>query len=385
MKLATPLHENFKNFHLKCSFHGTWFFSRARDPRPATCTPLHIEGPFNIRKVMPGSGSCNRTATGSTAGYSQSMPRAFLVFLMITLPLAAADVRLGIIGTDTSHVTAFARVLNDPSAPDYLPGAHIVAAWKGGSADIEESANRVDKLADELKQKWGVKIVDSITELCPAVDGLLLESVDGRSHLTHFREAVRCGKPVFIDKPLASTLADAKDIARLAREQNIPWFSSSSLRYSSIADMRTSNMISAIVWAPGPLEAHHQLDLSWYGIHGVEMLYTLFGTGCTEVSRISSPDSDVITGRWKDGRLGTVHLQRPYGMYGAVVYLKDKSLDAKPDISFSYIPLLKQIVKFMQTRTPSVSNEETLEMFEFMDAAERSVAEHGALVKLHNP
>jgi hypothetical protein len=116
------------------------------------------------------------------------MPRAFIVFLMITLPLAAADVRLGIIGTDTSHVTAFARVLNDPSAPDYLPGARIVAAWKGGSADIEESANRVDKFADELKQKWGVKIVDSITELCPAVETLeMFEFMDAaqRSVVEH--------------------------------------------------------------------------------------------------------------------------------------------------------------------------------------------------------
>lgn len=311
------------------------------------------------------------------------MPLAILIFLTITFPLAAADIRLGIIGTDTSHVTAFARVLNEPNRADYVPGARIMAAWKGGSADIEESANRVDRYANELKDKWGVKIVNSIAELCPAVDGLLLESVDGRTHLAQFREAVRCGKPVFIDKPLASTLTDANEIARVAREHNIPWFSSSSLRYSPIADMRTPDMIGAIVWAPGPLEAHHRLDLSWYGIHGIEMLYTLFGTGCVEVSRISSPDSDVITGRWKDGRLGTVHLQRPYGKYGAVVYLKDKSMNAKPDISSSYVPLLKEIVKFMQTRTAPVPNDETLEMFEFMDAAQRSQAEQGRLIKLH--
>ncbi|MGI8958343.1 MAG: Gfo/Idh/MocA family protein [Bryobacteraceae bacterium] len=310
------------------------------------------------------------------------MPLAFLIFLIVAVPLGAADVRLGIIGTDTSHATAFARVLNDLRAPDHVPGARIVAAWKGGSADIEESTTRVDKFANELKDKWGAKIVGSIAELCPAVDGLLLESVDGRSHLAQFREASRCGKPVFIDKPLASTLADAKEIARIARERNISWFSSSSLRYSSIADLRTPNMVSAIVWAPGPMEAHHQLDLSWYGIHGVEMLYTLFGTGCTEVSRISAPDSDVITGRWKDGRLGTVHLQRPYGKYGGVVYFKDKSLNANADISFSYVPLVKEIVKFMATKTAPVPNDETLEMFEFMDAAQRSLGEHGALVKL---
>jgi hypothetical protein len=240
----------------------------------------------------------------------------------------------------------------------------------------------VDQYATELKDKCGVKMVDSIAQLCPDVDGLLLESVDGRPHLQQFREAAVCGKAVFIDKPLASTLADAREIARLARERGIPWFSASSLRYSPIAELRSADVISAVVWAPGPLEPHHALDLSWYGIHGIEMLYTVLGVGCVEVSRVSAPDSDVITGRWSDGRLGTVHLQRPYGRYGGVAYLKNQKLNAMPDISFSYPALVREIVKFMQTKTPPVSNAETLEIFAFMDAAQRSVAQGGALVKL---
>ena len=307
------------------------------------------------------------------------------VFSM-TLPLApAGDLRLGIIGTDTSHATAFTHVLNDANAPNHVAGAHVVAAYKGGSADLEESAKRIDEYATELRDKWGVQFVNSISDLCPLVDGLLLESVDGRPHLAQFREAVRCGKPVFIDKPLASTLADAFAIASLAHESNIPWFSASALRFSPIAEMRSPQMISAIVWAPAPMEAHHQLDLSWYGIHAVEMLYTLFGTGCVEVERMSSQGDDVITGRWKDGKLGTVHTQRPYGKYGGVVFLKDKSLDARPDIPIDYVPLVKQIVTFMQTKTPPVPNDETLEIFEFMDAAQRSVEQGGNAVKLRRP
>ncbi len=310
------------------------------------------------------------------------MKLCYICLFFLALPLAAADLRLGIIGTDTSHATAFTRVLNDPNSPDHVPGARVVAAYKGGSPDIEESAKRVDQYAGELRDKWSVRFVDSIANLCPLVDGLLLESVDGRPHLAQFRQAIACGKPVFIDKPLASTLADAREIARLARESNIPWFSSSSLRYSAVAEMRSPDATSAIVWAPGPTEPHHELDLSWYGIHGVEMLYTLFGTGCVEVSRISSPDSDVVTGRWKDGKLGTVHLQRPYGKYGAVVFLKGQKLNVNPDIQFSYVPLVKQIVTFMQTKTPPVPNDETLEIFEFMDAAQRSLVQGGKAVQL---
>lgn len=297
----------------------------------------------------------------------------------------AADLRLGIIGTDTSHATAFAHVLNDASAPNHVPGARVVAAFKGGSPDLEHSANVVDKYAAQLKEKWNVQFVESISDLCPLVDGILLESVDGRPHLAQFREAVRCAKPVFIDKPLASTLADAFAIAKLARESNISWFSASALRFSPIANLRDPQMSSAMVWAPAPLEPHHQLDLSWYGIHAVEMLYTLFGTGCVEVSRLSSPDSDVITGRWKDGRLGTVHTQRPYGKYGGVVFLNDRTLRADPDIPIDYVPLVREIVTFMQTKVPPVANQETLEIFEFMDASQKSTQEGGKAVKLAAP
>jgi Oxidoreductase family, NAD-binding Rossmann fold len=314
------------------------------------------------------------------------MKFAPLCFFCITLPLApAADLRLGLIGTDTSHATAFTSALNDASSPNHVPGARVVAAFKGGSPDLEESRKRLDVYAAELRDKWGVRFVPSISDLCPLVDGLLLESVDGRPHLAQFREAVRCGKPVFIDKPLASTLADAFAIARLARESNIPWFSASALRFSPIAELRNPQAVSAIVWAPAPLEPHHQLDLSWYGIHAVEMLYTLLGPGCLEVERMSSPDDDVITGRWKDGRLGTVHTQRPYGKYGGVVFLRDRTLQARPDIPIDYIPLVRQIVAFMQTKVPPVSNGETLEIFEFMDASQRSVASGGSVVKLSPP
>jgi predicted dehydrogenase len=116
-----------------------------------------------------------------------------------------ADLRLGIVGTDTSHAVAFTSILNDPAAKDYLPGARVVAAFKGGSPDIEESASRVDKYADELHSKYGVEIVPDIATLLSKVDAVLLESVDGRAHLALFREIVKGHKPVFIDKPLAST------------------------------------------------------------------------------------------------------------------------------------------------------------------------------------
>ena len=245
---------------------------------------------------------------------------ALLLFSPTSLALAS-DIRLGIVGTDTSHATAFTKMLNDPAGPEHVPGARVVAAYKGGSADLEASYTRVDRFARELQEKWGVELVSDIPTLCSKVDGVLLESVDGRVHLAQARQIIAARKPMFIDKPLASTLDDAREIARLAKEAGVAWFTTSSLRYSEIVGKVKGPSISgADVWGHGPLEEHHQLDLAWYAIHPVEMLFALMGTGCEEVSRVFAPDADVLVGRWKDGRLGVVRATRPYGDYGAVVF-----------------------------------------------------------------
>ena len=302
------------------------------------------------------------------------MRNTFLALAIAALP-AAAQLKLGYIGTDTSHVIAFTKAFNDPANPEHIPGGRIVAAFKGGSPDIESSASRVEGYAAQLVKDWKVEVVSDIATLVSKVDAILLESVDGRQHLKQFQEIVKTGakKPVFIDKPLAATLEDAREIARLAKQAGIPWFSASSLRWSEMATtMKFADTKSVLTWGPGPEEDHHYLDLSWYAVHPIEVLYTLLGPGCVEVSRIASADGDMIVGKWKDGRLGSVRTTKPYGDYGALVFRTKTAEQSNPKMKTGYTPMLKELMRFFQTKESPVPNEVTLEMFAFMDAAQRS-------------
>lgn len=297
----------------------------------------------------------------------------------------SADLKLGIIGTDTSHVIAFTKTLNDPNNPDHIAGGKIVAAFKGGSKDIESSASRVEGYAKELSEKWGVEIVPDIATLVSKVDAIFLESNDGRKHLPQFREIVKTGKkiPVFIDKPLAATLEEAREIAKLGRESGVKWFSSSSLRWGDIATkMKTSDTKGVLTWGPGPEEEHHYLDLGWYAIHPIEVLFTLMGTGVTEVTRIPSADGDIVVGKWKDGRIGTVRTGKPYSDYGALVFRGKATMMSDPKMKSSYNPMLREIMKWFQGGAIPVPNEETMEIYAFMDAARKSKDQGGKLVKL---
>ena len=106
-----------------------------------------------------------------------------------------ADLRIGIIGCDTSHVVAFTETLNNPEGKGHIPGGKVVAAYKGGSPDIPSSILRVEDYSKTLREKYGVKFYDRIEEMCKDVDAVLLESVDGRPHLEQVRPVLQARKP----------------------------------------------------------------------------------------------------------------------------------------------------------------------------------------------
>ncbi len=292
------------------------------------------------------------------------------------------ELRAGIIGLDTSHVVAFTKVLNNPEATGELMGIRVVAAFPAGSPDLPSSRDRIAGFTKELKDKYKVEIVDSIAALLPKVDVVLLESVDGRPHLEQVKPVLKAGKPVFIDKPVAGSLADAIQIFDLARELKVPCFSSSSLRFApQVAALRgtskAGDVLGCLTYAPCSLEEHHP-DLFWYGVHGVEALYTAMGTGCVSVSRVHTKNTDVATGVWNDGRVGTFRGLRTgkSGEYGLMAFGSKANVSEK--ISTSYEPLLIEIARFFRTGKPPVSAEETIELFAFMEAADESKRLGGA-------
>lgn len=310
---------------------------------------------------------------------------ALLLSCLFSFSAFAADaIRVGIIGLDTSHVTAFTKLLNDTDAKDHIPGAKVVAAYRGGSDDIESSYSRVDGFTKELQDTYGVEIVDTIEELCTKVDAILLESVDGRPHLEQVRPVFEAGLPVFIDKPLAGSLKDAVEIYKLGKKHNVPWFSSSSYRYyesmTTLMEQEVGDVMGAISYGPCTIEPTHP-DFFWYGVHPVEALYTALGSGCVSVSRVSTENTDVATGVWSDGRVGTFRGLRNATTPHKVTLFGSKKV-AEQQGGGNYAPLVVEIVKFFQTKIVPIPPEETIEIFAFMEAADESKRQGGAPVTI---
>lgn len=316
-------------------------------------------------------------------------PFSLLLFSAIAASLSVAVrgdepenvTRLGIIGLDTSHVTAFTQYLNDPKNK---ARCRVVAGFPGGSPDFKASASRIQGFTRQLREKYGLEIVDSIEALCDKVDGILLESVDGRPHLEQARIVIKAGKPLFVDKPVAGNLADVIELFRLAKEHNVPCWSSSAMRFGTeVASAQENEKLGKIVacdvfgtssWA----EKHPSLYL--YGIHAVEPLFTVMGTGCETVRRIKTDRGDMVVGVWQGGRIGTFRdLRGGKTDFMTIIYGSEGMVTGS---SSSYGPLLVEIDRFFQTRQPPVSAEETIEIYAFMSAADESEAQGGAAVSI---
>ncbi len=299
---------------------------------------------------------------------------------LLSLNASAQHIRAGIIGLDTSHVLAFTKTLNaTPQRPEVM-GVRLVAAYAQGSKDIESSTQRVPEYTAKV-QALGVEIVPSINALLDKVDVVFLESNDGRVHLEQILPCLEAHKPVFIDKPIAATLVDAIKIFDAAKKASIPVFSASSLRFGQGTQAVRGGSIGTVKQAettsPASLDSHHP-DLFWYGIHGVESLFTVMGTGCQSVKRGTTADGKItVAGTWVGGRVGTFTESKSYG---------GKALGDKGEAAIGtydgYDPLLYSAVHFFRTGIAPVSPEETLEIYAFMEAADESKRRNGAEVTL---
>ncbi len=291
------------------------------------------------------------------------------------------ELRIGIVGLSV-HSAAFSKLLNDPEKKGDLQGCRVTALYHPpGNPDVDFTREQLAGFEKDILA-MGVRIVPSMDEMLASSDVVMIETNDGRPHLNEALPAFKAGKPVFIDKPIAQNLAEVLRIYQLSEEMNVPVFSSSALRYlDNMSSIDRAKVLSADTYSPASLEKSHT-DLFWYGIHAVEPLFTVMGTGCKEVTQLQhSENGDLVVGLWEDGRVGTVRgIRSGKRGFGGTVFLKDNILTL--DTFTGYRALVVKIVEFFKTKIPPVPIEETIEIYAFMEAAMESRKNGGQKVAI---
>lgn len=294
-------------------------------------------------------------------------------------------IKVGIVDWDTSHVVQFTRRLNhiDIEEDQWVDGAQVIAGCPGES---RHSPERVPEYTKQLEE-YGIEVVSKPEDLIGMVDAVCVEANEGALHLEHARPFLEAGIPCYIDKPFENNLENAKEIMRLAKQHNVPTFSSSSLRFCPevqgiLADEEVGAIVGAEAYSPASL---HELNpgLFNYGIHGVEILYTLMNGGCQKVSCAFTEGAEVTTGIWDGGRIGTMRGSRAGAhSYGYTVWGEKSVKQSGISTQYIYRELLKQIVGMFETGQPPIDPMITLEIVAFMTAAFESKENDGAWIDI---
>jgi len=224
-------------------------------------------------------------------------------------------------------------------------------------------------------EAWGVKVTTSFAEAVADCDAIMIEINDPSFHWEYFQKCSGLAKPIFLDKPLADSMAVGQQIHRLAKEKGCPLFSCSSLRFSP-------QLIQACQRAPQPLfasvygalgQAPAGSSIVWYGVHALEMLNRAMGRGAESVLVKKGGAGCVAIVQYPDQRRGVVELTSALWEYGGVLRQKEVTAFYTVDMGTVYSDLLRQIVAFFRDpQTPPVAMEDTLEVMALLDATQRA-------------
>lgn len=292
------------------------------------------------------------------------------------------EIKVALIGLDTSHSIEFTRRMQAPDCPEdqRVQGMEAITCLRFETPFQDKDG--LDKRQAQLEE-WGVKVTEDFDEAIDGCDAIMLEINDPAYHLEYFKKVADLKRPIFLDKPLADTIENGREIARIAREKNLRVFSSSSLRYIPNLDQALAEVPEPMYAAMyGPVGvAPSGSSIVWYGVHAFEMLERVMGIGAKSVFARTDEAGVVAVVDYPEARRGMVELTTGVYAYGGLVRDKKKAFPFVADTKRLYTVELEHVVEFFRGAPASASMEDALEVMAMLDAAEES-SQTGKTVKL---
>jgi predicted dehydrogenase len=253
-----------------------------------------------------------------------------------------------------------------------IPGARVTHLWTDNPADAPKVAT-----ASLIEH-----IVAKPEDVIGHVDAAIISTDDGDDHIRRVKPFIEAGLPVFVDKPMATNIADLRQFVQW-HQAGATTLSTSGMRYAP--EMRLNDEQRA-----------HLGDLRWltsftcktwerYGIHALEAIEPLLGPGFTTVQAHSDAGGDVMHLTHRSGvrvTIGAIH--DAYGSFGAVhLYGTKGQLPLR--LTDTYNAFRSQLVAFidmLKTGTRPLPFDETVELMAVIIAGRRSREQNGAMIHI---
>ncbi len=249
--------------------------------------------------------------------------------------------------------------------------ARITHIWNEKKEDAEEVAEicNIENVAPDIESVLG------------KVDGVIIVDDCTMKHQRRAIPFLKAGIPTFIDKPLSPDVKEAEEIVGLARKHNTGIMSCSALRYAKeTKEIREGKHDLGKILTGFAICREWQGSLIFYGIHAMELLYSVVGPGIESVRNIGEKAKDILIVKYKDGRKFIVSAYEKiaptfqinlYGTNGNV------SITAE-DSDFFYSEMLRDFVRMVKTGKEPFLPDETLEIIKALVIDERARGSAGS-------
>lgn len=228
----------------------------------------------------------------------------------------------------------------------------------------------------EWSEKYGIEICDTVEELCKKCDNvLILAPSNPETHLELCQMTFKHvkGKRIYIDKTFAPDYATALEIFKLAKENDVKFFSTSALRYND--ELKGHTDIKRVDTIGGGS------NLDEYIIHQVEMLVKVMGVGATELKSSLKENGDYLFDiKYADGREASITYSACD--YEATVTYNDGTSVTKAMASPYFKNLMKAILTFFETGELDFDTAEILEVAKLREVIITSKGKLGEWIKL---
>ncbi len=284
-------------------------------------------------------------------------------------------IRVAIVGLDTSHAVEFPKLMQDPSVPEENRIGDLIT-----TRCLRFETPFQNKVGLDARQKYlesiGVMVTEDFDTAVADCDAILIEINDPAYHLEYFEKCAKLGKKIFLDKPFADTLENSRKIIQIAKENNVEFFTASSLRFAyNLAEALNEKLDAKITTVWGPVgHAPAGSSIVWYGVHAFEMLQVIMGKGAATVQVLDDNQGLICHVNYSDGRRGIVELSPGVYQYGGVIRnQKDRAIIFNETYKKPlYYMLLLEIVKFFKDNQQIVKIDDSFEVMSMLEAAEKS-------------
>lgn len=281
----------------------------------------------------------------------------------------------GLVGVNTSHADAFARIFNGTAgeAPR-LEAGKVVSIWGGNEPERVATLAETHRIATTVSEP---------AEMIGSVDAVLVvdDTGGGTLHAGLARPFLEAGLPVFVDKPMTTAYADAVALFDVAGAHNAPLLSCSALRFA--VEIEAAKDELAAVGTLSSIVSVGPGDWFYYGVHAVELLGVVAGTGASWVHRHALPDKDVTIIGYEDGPAAVVETLRDAAyVFHLTAFGADgfTSVHVQDMMGF-YTNTMQAFATMAGTGVSPLPREQTLEVIAILEAGNRS-AERGGRVAL---